>query len=105
MSSPSKRKGAAFEREVVRLAEKYGLSAERTWGSDGRSRGLIKEVDVLVSADGVNIISIQCKIAKKISAKYKPIEGIDAQVFREDRGQAMIMIRLTDFYKLLVESA
>ena len=101
MSHPNKAKGCGFEREVVKLAEKKGLSAERTWGSDGRSRGLAKEVDVLVSHDGKEIHYLQCKRAKKIGAQYRPIEGIYGQVFREDRGESMIMIRLDDFFSLM----
>jgi len=101
MSHPNKVKGCGFEREVVKLAEKKGLTAERTWGSDGRSRGLAKEVDVLVSHDGQEIHYLQCKRAKKISKLYKPMEGIYGQVFREDRMEPMIMIRLDDYFNLL----
>ncbi len=105
MSHPSKKKGYTFEVEVVKAAEKAGLGAERAWGSDGRSLGLDSEVDVLVSADLKDVYTLQCKRSRSISAKYKPSEGIYGQVFREDRGETMIMIRLKDFYKLIADSA
>ena len=37
MSSPSKRKGNAFERELVNTAKDWGLEAQRAWGSNGQS--------------------------------------------------------------------
>lgn len=49
MSSYSKDKGTGYEREFLdKLADGGIEDAERTWGSDGRSRGLHRKVDVVI---------------------------------------------------------
>lgn len=48
MGHPSARKGKGYEREVVEKLGTASIDAERTWGSDGRSRGLDEEVDLVV---------------------------------------------------------
>ena len=105
MSHPNKRRGTDLERWVVREARNHNLDAKRMWGSDGRSRGLKKEVDVLVCADIDHVYELQCKNTKTLAKKYKPIEGIDGQVFAEDRGEKMIMIRLKDYFRLIANQA
>jgi Holliday junction resolvase len=47
---PSKRKGGAFERDLVHDAEAVGLTAERAFMSNGRALGCAETVDVLVTA-------------------------------------------------------
>lgn len=48
MSSASYQKGTGYERELVEKYANVGIEAERCWGSDGRSRGLSKKVDLIV---------------------------------------------------------
>ena len=93
MSSPSKRKGNAFERELVNTAKDWGLEAQRAWGSNGQSLGLHEEVDCLAEGD----LRIQAKRRKKIAKWLKPSEVVDAVVVREDRGESYIIIRLEEF--------
>ena len=50
MSSPSKRKGNAFEREVVNQARKSGLKSIRAYASNGKSLGEAEDVDVKIEA-------------------------------------------------------
>jgi len=86
MSHPSKIKGNTYERELVDQAKASGLTAERCWGSDGRSRGLPEEVDIIIED-----YFLQCKRRKSI-AKYLKVEKADGVVFREDRGQSYILL-------------
>ena len=93
MSSPSKRKGNAFENELVSLAKQWGLSAQRAWGSNGRALGMHEEVDVLLEGD----LRIQAKCRKKIAEWLKPSEVVDAVVVKEDRGETYIILRYDEF--------
>ena len=93
MAHPSKVKGNAFEREVVRLFESYKVECKRAWGSNGQSLGLHEEVDCLAEGD----LRIQAKRRKKIAEWLKPSVFVDAVVVREDRGKSYIIIRLEEF--------
>jgi Holliday junction resolvase len=92
----SKRKGNLFEYEVVHLAQKYGISAIRCWGSDGRTMGLHPEVDVVIDGKG-----FQCKRRKTLPAYIKPSANVDGQIIRADREKALIVISLEDYLELL----
>tara|TARA_A100001391_G_scaffold117918_2_gene79941 strand:- start:7623 stop:7988 length:366 start_codon:yes stop_codon:yes gene_type:complete len=93
MAHPSKVKGNAFEREVVRLFESYGIECKRAWGSNGQALGLHEEVDCLAEGD----LRIQAKRRKKIAEWLKPSVFVDSVVVREDRGKSYIIIRLEEF--------
>ena len=75
----SKRKGNRFERELVDEAcEIDGLDCERTWGSNGATRGLPEEVDVILyegdRAEHVTVKHVQAKRSKTIP-QYLTLEG------------------------------
>ncbi len=105
-----KAKGTRFENEVIEEFKKLYVFEEgvRCWGSDGRSRGLPKEVDVVITMDQ-NIIPIsgeklttnpfwiQCKSIKQLPQWLGMSENIDAVIFKENRGKKYIMMELTDF--------
>ena len=93
MAHPSKVKGNAFEREVVRLFESYDIECKRAWGSNGQALGLHEEVDCLAEGD----LRIQAKRRKKIAEWLKPTEVVDAVVVREDRGENYIILRYNEF--------
>lgn len=95
--SSSRRKGFNFERECVNRARSLGLEAERSWGSDGRSAGRPREVDMVIGGE-----VMQAKRVKKLSKRFTPAEHIYAQVFREDRGEALAVARFDDLLELLV---
>jgi len=96
MPNPNRRRGFAFEREVVTLARADGLEAARCWGSDGASMGLPSNVDVVIAGE-----PMQCKRVKRLSALYKPADNIYAQVVREDRGEPLAVLRLESLLSLL----
>lgn len=95
MSSPSKRKGNAFENELVSLAKEWGLSAQRAWGSNGRSLGRHEEVDCIIDD-----YTVQAKRRKKI-ASFLKCEHTDIVAFREDRGDTYALMPMDIFLTLL----
>lgn len=92
MTHPSKRKGNGFEREVVKLAQAYGLDAERARGSDGRSLGHAETVDLVVEG-----YTIQAKRRKAIPKWLAIAPEFDAVVTRPDGGGALIVLPLEDW--------
>ena len=97
MSHPSKVKGNKFERDVVNKAKELGLDSKRAYASNGESLGMHAEVDLLIKD-----YKIQAKIRKSIASYLLPNENVDAQVIRQDRGEAYIVMRLEDWLKTLV---
>lgn len=91
------RKGKSFEYECVQVAKKaFDLEAKRAWGSDGRSIGHVKEVDLVVQG-----VRIQAKRRAKIAQDYQVPPGCDAVVFREDNGATHILLTYRDYLALL----
>ena len=95
LSSPSKRKGNSFERELVALAKGWGLSAQRAWGSNGRAMGEHEEVDCKIEE-----YTVQAKRRKSI-AKFLKCEHTDIVAFREDRGDTYALMPMEIFLTLL----
>ena len=62
-------------------------------GSDGRSMGFAKEVDVVIDDD----YKIQAKVRKKIASWISPTKDVDAQIVKEDRGQIYIIMPFEDW--------
>lgn len=91
-----KRKGNVFERELVKLAIDSGLDAQRAWGSNGASLGWHAEVDVMV-----NGCRIQAKRRASIAGFMQPTENVDAVALRADNGEALIVLRYSDFLDML----
>ena len=87
----SKIKGAVFERELVNEAKKRGLIAERAYGSNGHALGEAEQVDILVQG-----MRLQAKRRKSLAAYLKIPKGVDAVVFREDRGDTYVLLRWED---------
>ncbi len=96
MAHPSKAKGNKFERDVVNKAKEFGLESKRAYASNGESLGMHAEVDLIIED-----YKIQAKIRKSIASYLVPNENVDAQVIREDRGEAYIVLRLEDWLKTL----
>ena len=96
MAHPSKVKGSKFERDVVNKAKEFGLESKRAYASNGESLGMHAEVDLIIED-----YKIQAKIRKSIASYLVPNENVDAQVIREDRGEAYIVLRLEDWLKTL----
>tara|TARA_R100001163_G_C5064972_1_gene202758 strand:+ start:2427 stop:2717 length:291 start_codon:yes stop_codon:yes gene_type:complete len=96
MAHPSKVKGNKFERDVVNKAKEFGLDSKRAYASNGESLGMHAEVDLLIKD-----YKIQAKIRKSIASYLLPNENVDAQVIRQDRGEAYVVLRLEDWLKTL----
>ena len=96
MSSPSKRKGNAFEREVVNQAGKFGLKAIRAYASNGMSLGEAEDVDVKIED-----LKGQCKRRKRIAQWLKPPESCDIALVREDRGETYVIIEYSNFLEMM----
>jgi Holliday junction resolvase len=96
MTHPSKIKGNSYERELVNHANSRGLVAERAYASNGKALGECEEVDVIISG-----MRVQAKRRKKLAALYKLSDGVDAVVFREDRGESFILVRLDDMLDII----
>ena len=97
MAHPSKVKGNKFERDVVNKAKEFGLDSKRAYAANGESLGMHAEVDLLIKD-----YKIQAKIRKSIASYLLPNENVDAQVIRQDRGEAYVVLRLEDWIKTLV---
>lgn len=91
MTSPSKRKGNEFERELVRDATSRGLIAERAYASNGRALGESEQVDLLVQG-----MRIQAKRRAKLPQYLQIPNGADAVVVRQDRGETLVLLRWDD---------
>lgn len=100
MPSKSKRKGNAFEAELVKKFEDEMFEAIRAWGSNGRSIGMHEEVDVLLRTK-IGEFKIQAKRRAKVTDYVKPSEHVDMVIMREDRGENLVVLRLDDLIKLI----
>ena len=96
MSTPSKRKGNTFEREVVNQAKEFGLKSIRAYASNGKSLGEAEDVDVK-SED----LKGQCKRRKRIAQWLKPPESCDIALVREDRGETYVIIEYSNFLEMM----
>ena len=96
MAHPSKVKGNKFERDVVNKSKEFGLESKRAYASNGESLGMHAEVDLIIED-----YKIQAKIRKSIASYLVPNENVDAQVIREDRGEAYIVLRLEDWLEFI----
>ena len=96
MAHPSKVKGNKFERDVVNKAKEFGLESKRAYASNGESLGMHAEVDLIIED-----YKIQAKIRKSIASYLVPNENVDAQVIREDRGEAYIVLKLEDWLEVI----
>lgn len=105
MPHPSKRKGDRFEREIVEALRSAGLRAERAWGSDGRAlttdagQPCTSDVDVLVEGR----LKLQAKRRAAVAGYMKPPTGAHVAVIREDRGEALAIVPLDLFARMLTK--
>ena len=99
MTTPSKRKGSGFEREVVQVFQEYGLAAEKVPLSG--ALGGKYTADVTVPLWGYDK-RIECKRRR---AGFKTIYGWLADnfalVMRDDKCPALAVVRLEDLARLI----
>jgi hypothetical protein len=96
MPSKSKIKGNGYEREIVDILSDNGFKSIRAWGSNGKAIGEAETTDI--KADFGNI---QCKRRKNIPEWIKPPQDCLFTVTREDRGENLAIIRLSDLINFL----
>ena len=100
MASKSKAKGNRFEKECCSIAEDFGFSAKRAWGSDGRSIGKSPEVDIVIGYEECTF-DIQCKVRNKIAQYIIPPEDCDFTVLKQDRGEVYACLKYEDLLNLI----
>ena len=93
MTHPSKQKGNRFERQIVELCKIWQVACKRAWGSNGESLGMHAEVDCLIEDD----LRVQAKVRKKLPKYLIRTEEVDAVVFKQDRGEVLMLIRFEDW--------
>lgn len=99
MTHRNKVRGNNLEREVVNAAKEVGLSSKRAYASDGRSLGKSEVVDVMVED-----YCVQAKRRKRIAEWLYPENhgnDVDVVVTRMDRKQALVVIPLNEWLRLI----
>jgi Holliday junction resolvase len=100
MKNKSKAKGNRIERHVVDVFKNNSIEAKRAWGSNGISIGEHEEVDVVAYINNKKWL-FQVKGRHKIAEYLKPnLEVVDAQILKEDRQQALVVLSLDAWIKL-----
>ena len=100
MSSKSKAKGNAYERQIVKYLESLGYQAERAWGSNGKAFGEHEEVDLKAIIEGKEL-KLQLKRRRSIPQWIGLTEVVDASILREDRGDNYLILKLDRFLEIL----
>lgn len=96
MTHPSKRKGNAFERELVKQAQDSGLEAKRAYASNGEALGHHAEVDLVVNGK-----RIQAKRRKALASFLRPSEHVDAVAVRQDHGETLVLLTWWEYLELI----
>lgn len=97
----SRNKGAGFERELVNAFKDKGLSAQRVplSGATDYAKG---DVEVTAGFDGKTIYRGECKRRKELPQWIEQALGEnDFMAMREDRGNTLVVVRLSTFAELL----
>jgi hypothetical protein len=93
-----RRKGFNFERKLVEMAKQSGIQATRAWGSNGAAIQCHPSVDLLIAGH-----KLQAKRKHAIPAWLCLNEHVDGVVVREDRGEAVVVLRYADWLDLVKE--
>lgn len=103
MTHPSKRKGSAFELFLVKFLQSLGIAAEKVPLS-GAVKSEKFDHDVTAPVMGLDR-KFECKISKDgYRTQYQQLGGNYALVFRANRQDALVTMRLEDFGKLVVRA-
>lgn len=90
-------RGFRAERKVVHRFLNEGIKAERTYGSNGASRGLPSDVDIIIEGDTY----LQSKVKKKLPAYLHLPDHLYAHVLMEDRKEPLVVLRLSSVIDLM----
>lgn len=102
--NPNLDRSKRHEREIVHAANDHDLDAERAYASNGQSLGEHEECDVRITADDGTAWTVQAKRRKSV-AQYLTCENTSVVVTREDRGENLVVLPLSDFLDLLERDA
>lgn len=93
----SRRKGADGEREIVALARAARLQARRCWETAQHPAASERVKDVEIAGQ-----PYQVQIAQDgFERIYRELEGVRGFIFRRDRGEWLVSLRLADYLELL----
>lgn len=98
MPSREKLIGTRAENYIVDRFNASGIRATRTWGSNGESRGLAKEVDAVL--EDMNIY-IQVKRRKKLNQILFRPAGTHLVIVKQPHKEPLVVLRQEDFIRLL----
>lgn len=103
MANKNKDRGTYGENYVVGRFAKADLVSKRTWGSDGRSMGFVKEVDVVMRPKKSPIWKwfFQIKKRKVVASYFYPPEGTSATIVKQDYKEPLVILYLDDFIELV----
>jgi Holliday junction resolvase len=93
-----RRKGDRLERELVKHLEAAGIPAKRVPLS-GSARGY--PGDITATLPGLGEVCLECKSRRAFATLYKWLEYRDALVLKADRKEPLMVLRLSDFLKVL----
>ena len=99
MTSPAQVKGSGFEREVVDMLQRGGYTARRVplSGAMAEYKG-----DVILDLGAFGSFQIECKRRRAgFKTLYSWLGDNDMLVFRDDRSDTLVAMRLWDLMKLL----
>ncbi len=102
MGKFSRQKGLRFERSIVNLLREHGLDAYRIPLS-GASNGFKSDVQIRLPAGELRLEAKSRGSGFKFL--YDNLDQSDALVVKEDRGEALIILRLTDACRILGSQA
>ena len=100
MPSKSKIKGNTFERKIVNFFKAISISCRRAWGSDGRAMGFTEGVDGTLNDE----YKWQAKCKNKISPFYIPNEEVDFQIFKGDRTDTFVTMKIETLADMIQRS-
>lgn len=99
MGKASRDKGGRFEREVVNRAKEMHLAARRTALSGALEH---EKGDVLITPGFASEPLVgECKRRAGLPVIFRELGDHDFLAVREDRGEALVVIRLDTFLELL----
>jgi Holliday junction resolvase len=101
VTHPSKRKGSAFEREVVAMLQEKGVAAEKVPLS-GAVKGGSFDCDATISIPVLGEdVKAECKRRKRQFATIDGMLGPNAVLFcRDDRSRPLVVMTVDMFVKM-----
>ena len=99
----NRRRGGNGEREVVNLFKSFGISAIRKWQTAMMENPLDRDVDVRACTEGSDGKPFRIQVKRKRSMNFlvESLAPVDAVFLREDGSDWMVLLRATEYLKLI----